>query len=356
MSLRILISLISVFVTLLFCELLIRIFYPAPSVIRFLLGEKDSAYELSENPILGYHLKANFKSENPDCHHTFDYTNSFGQRDVERALAKDRAKKRILMLGDSVVAGHGICDLENTISMELERLLESENTEVLNFGVGGYCTLAEVELLREKGLQFSPDEVLLIFVNNDYVNSNGTIITQIKSDRPRAVDWIFRQSHIARWSGLRFDLFGYAKDFDPLARSALNKEAIGDNNVEEGLLMLKQLAEENNFKPRVFLWPYFTDTHILEPKAAEESPLQDKLWVENLAQELGIEIHRLSGFFKTDLEMRISDNLQKTGKKRRRPPSPRWVYTIGDGIHPSKLGSSVGAEAIANFIKKCHDC
>ena len=76
------------------------------------------------------------------------------------------------MLGDSVVEGVGLRDLDDTVSRQLEKLYPDGRTEVLNFGVSAYCTLAEVELLEVKGLAFDPDVVILVFVENDYLNFN----------------------------------------------------------------------------------------------------------------------------------------------------------------------------------------
>ena len=76
-----------------------------------------------------------------------------------------------ILLGDSVVEGDGIRirQVDDLISRQLE-MLYGDGTQVLNFAVSAYSTLAEVELLRVKGLQFNPDTVVLIFVENDFDN------------------------------------------------------------------------------------------------------------------------------------------------------------------------------------------
>src|SRR4051812_44481006 len=103
---RWIIAVFSLLAALIISEQAVRVLHPAPQVFRFFLGEKDSAYQLSSNPALAYELKPNIRSDHPDCHNSFDYTNSFGQRDSERSIEKLPGKKRYLMLGDSVVAGH----------------------------------------------------------------------------------------------------------------------------------------------------------------------------------------------------------------------------------------------------------
>lgn len=337
---RPIIAAVSLVLALILSEQFVRWFHPAPTVFRFLLGGRESAYELSSNPILGYTLKANFRADNPDCHDTFDYTNSFGQRDIERPLERTE-KHRIIMLGDSVVAGHGICGVNDTLSRKLEQLYMPAKIEVLNFGVGGYCTRAEVELLKTKGLKFKPDLALLVFVNNDYVNSNGAIVNQIRSARPRTIEWAFRKSHIFRWGGLQFNLFGLADDFDPGSRLSENSSAIGDNNVEEGIRLLAELAAQHNFEAAVLLWPYFTDWNIHEPWPLDEENRGGPLPVEILAERYGIQSYRISEYFKNDFANTASQ--ERKSKYRR---TPRWTYTIGDGIHPSERGAEAGAKAI----------
>jgi hypothetical protein len=95
--------------------------------------------------------------------------NSHGLRDEEISLIKSRDEKRILMLGDSVTFGWGV-DQGKTVSDHMEVLLKEttgENWQVINAGVNGYNSEQEATYFRIKGVLFSPDIVILIFVNND---------------------------------------------------------------------------------------------------------------------------------------------------------------------------------------------
>ena len=54
---------------------------------------------------------------------------------------------------------------------------------------------AEVELLRTKGLAFDPDVVVVVFVDNDFNNSNaGMHAFASKPPRPAIVNRMFRRS------------------------------------------------------------------------------------------------------------------------------------------------------------------
>ena len=190
-------------------ESVVRISKKAPVVYSFGVKKEESAYRLSENRILGYVLKEGYKSSSADNHRTFSQINSLGQRDIERSVEKPERIFRILMLGDSVVAGHGLSDLNLTISRQLEDLFAGYPIEVLNFGVGGYNTRAEVELLKTKGLAYEPDLVLLVFVDNDFANSNDKLIRDLSFERSEAVKYLFLNSHFFRWLSLRNNLFHF---------------------------------------------------------------------------------------------------------------------------------------------------
>ncbi len=99
-------------------------------------------------------------------------TNSFGLRGSEVSKTKPENTYRIIFLGDSFVFGWGV-EEEKTFVRVMERELNASNkfakkVEVLNFGVPGYSTFQEVELLKEKGLEFNPDAVIIYFVENDF--------------------------------------------------------------------------------------------------------------------------------------------------------------------------------------------
>lgn len=84
-------------------------------------------------------------------------------RDKEREIIG--TKNRILVLGDSFVFGWGIRDSEDRFSNILEAKLS--NYEVINFGIIGANTEKELEILKEYGLKYNPDLVIMAYVLND---------------------------------------------------------------------------------------------------------------------------------------------------------------------------------------------
>ncbi|OGR86808.1 MAG: hypothetical protein A3J74_06430 [Elusimicrobia bacterium RIFCSPHIGHO2_02_FULL_57_9] len=124
----------------------------------------------------GYHLKYRI--------------NRVGLRGPETTLEK--ARRRILVLGDSVVFG-ALVGEEDTLSRQLERILNAPDTasaeqwEVLNGGTGGYDAWDYEGFLKLKGLAFSPDIVVVGIYRNDHIKRKvyeDTIKIKSKPVRP----------------------------------------------------------------------------------------------------------------------------------------------------------------------------
>lgn len=95
--------------------------------------------------------------------------NSHGLRDEEVLYAKEPDERRVLVLGDSVTFGWGV-NQGKTFSDRMEPLLSAETGnkwQVINAGVNGYNSEQEATYLRIEGMQYSPDIVILVYVDND---------------------------------------------------------------------------------------------------------------------------------------------------------------------------------------------
>lgn len=93
--------------------------------------------------------------------------NSYGLRDHEYALERT-SKKRMLVLGDSYGWGFGVEHAER-----FDEILERRYTdwEIINASVSGYGTDQQFLYLRDKGMAYNPDVVLLLFHANDFSNN-----------------------------------------------------------------------------------------------------------------------------------------------------------------------------------------
>ena len=350
-------------------ETVMRLAGTAPALHRIRTDKSRTAFRVSDNPVLGYVLRENHRDPDANLHDSWPVINSHGQRDIERDLAKPPGTKRILVLGDSVVQGNGIRELDNTISRRLELLLQNHGVEVLNFGVSGYCTRSEVELLKEKGLRYDPDLVILLFVSNDYAALSNDLINAAWT-RPRWQEWIFVHSALFRTMALQLDWFDFRKQFvlntipndfsgafpNAAAREAAaasgvleaHMEAVGPDNVEHGLRLLKTLALEHGFQPLILIWPDFfpdriadVETYFAFTRGGHSIIPEDAgtpLVIEQMAEAFGLPCRRLSPYF-----------------RRHAAAHPEFAdysaaYTIGDGTHPSELAGGVAARAIAEII------
>ncbi|MEW6747981.1 MAG: GDSL-type esterase/lipase family protein [Planctomycetota bacterium] len=138
------------------------------------LGEKGSIGHLYRaDSTLGW-------AHRPDVsyvHVTGEYTvkwrfNASGiRRDNDVALEKHGP--RIVVLGDSHTAGHGV-EAEQTYAARLESLLREagRDVEVLNFGVDGYTTTQEYLWCKMEAPRWQPDVVILgVYLANDLLEN-----------------------------------------------------------------------------------------------------------------------------------------------------------------------------------------
>jgi len=333
---RLLLSLLALVLALGLGEIAARALKLAPAFRSITVSYEDheSIYQRSSNPILGYELKPNYYNPAPDHEFTCRRINSHGQRDIERSVEKPPGVRRIILLGDSILESTEIPDIDDVMHRQLEKLYPDGKTEVLNFGVGGYCTLAEVELLRVKGLKFKPDIVIVVFFWNDFENFNSSLVEALTGED--APSWLFRElfarSHLFRATLVKAGWTSFGMRHDPVVK---NKAAIGSNNVVQGLALLRQLADTHGFRPAVAVWPDFEDDEIFDRPSMPDS---SALIVEHLALAEGIRCFRLAPAFRQHYAAAQFD----TG--------PRLAYTVGDGWHANETGSHVAALALKAVV------
>lgn len=113
--------------------------------------------------------------------------NSQGLRDREHTLKKPAGTFRIAILGDSFSEAFQVAQ-DNTFWSVLERELQAtpefktRTVEVLNFGVSGFGTIQEWQMLEHYVGDYAPDLVLLAFLPGNDVRNNSR---QLESDHRR---------------------------------------------------------------------------------------------------------------------------------------------------------------------------
>ncbi len=175
MAKKLALMLAGVLVALVAAELLVRAAGAAPRVYAIRKGR----FQLSHNPKIGYEpVPLVYTGRELSFYDYLGASNSLGFRDREHAVAKPAGVYRIVVLGDSIAAGLHVERNEDVFPPILERLLVQDGlrAEVINLAVSGYNTQQEVEMLREKGLQYHPDLVVVAYTMSSREHLDGDIL------------------------------------------------------------------------------------------------------------------------------------------------------------------------------------
>ncbi|MFH0910107.1 MAG: SGNH/GDSL hydrolase family protein [Planctomycetota bacterium] len=149
-------------------EVALRVFFPFQA---FTIGHTHSPNALR----YGWGLNPGelITLSDPDTGEIYqDRANSRGWRDRERTLENPAGECRILVLGDSVTYGP-VVPAEKVYTRVLEDRLQREgyNAEVMNIAYAGWGTDQELEALKEEGLRYAPDLVVIQFCTNDLTDN-----------------------------------------------------------------------------------------------------------------------------------------------------------------------------------------
>jgi lysophospholipase L1-like esterase len=195
--------------------------------------------------------------------------NSLGLRDREFAVDRAPNVSRIIVLGDSITFGQGVPQ-DLTYPKVTEALLNrsllgpERSVEVMNFGIPGYNTLHELAQLRETGLRYQPDLVVVGFLYNDVLPSSKAQSTSepegLRSSINRNIRALKKSSLlyarispavgeiVRRLGGKGFGQVGAFK----------YKYVDGDPDwlrVQSALLEMKELGEKRGFEVVVLIIP-----------------------------------------------------------------------------------------------------
>lgn len=230
---------------------------------------------LSTNTRLGYELMPNLDQ---DFGHRLLRTNGRGMRDSgEYEIEKPPGVLRIVGVGDSGMFGWGLDqdqDYLSLLELNLSRKESSRRVEVLNLGVPGYNTQQEVDMLRDRGLQYAPDIVIVGWNSTDY----------------QLPFFMLEQRKFDGWTRSYLYTVTFFRD-DPILKPAVMKVSDVDaEKADPGLLgyrgaegvrkavgELKGLAAEHGFKI-LFMGPMRSETVALfEELGVEFSDLHEAL-------------------------------------------------------------------------------
>jgi len=159
--------------TLLFAASTLAVFGAGELFTRLLWSPGSYRPVVQADPVYGWSFAPNSHTRSVDTDRRLDYRveiNSWGWRDPERPRAKQPGRKRVLILGDSMVFGTGV-QYGERFGDVLERAL-GDDVEVVNAAVGGWGTDQQYLYLRREGFRLDPDVVILgLCLGNDVTNN-----------------------------------------------------------------------------------------------------------------------------------------------------------------------------------------
>lgn len=168
MKKNIILILISLLVSLLVAEVLVRIFAP----VNFKRDERNILYR--HDDLLGWFGQKNIEDSFAKWSAPRKVNvknNSLGFRDDE--FKDDRSKKNIAFIGDSFVWGY---DVEKNERFTEVLRTKTNKYDIYNLGVSGYGTDQEFLLLQKYFDKFNPDIVFLNICNdNDFTDNSQNV-------------------------------------------------------------------------------------------------------------------------------------------------------------------------------------
>lgn len=174
--------------------------------------------------LIGWKLKPNITNKkditNESKNNILVNTNSKGFRGKEEySYSKPKNKVRILIIGDSFSFGTDVNDNE-TFPYYLQKMLP--NTEIINMGVAGYGNDQMLIYLKNTGIKYKPDIVILGAILGDMIRNlqnfrdyskpkfiqknNDLVLTNIPVAKPEEIlryDWL-RPRIIDLYSMIKF--------------------------------------------------------------------------------------------------------------------------------------------------------
>lgn len=168
--------------------------------------------------------------------------NSKGLREKEYEYNKPNGIKRIIFLGDSFTWGYKVESKERFTDILQSNFL-TENFQVINMGVGGYAMDQELLTLKEEGVKYNPDLVIVVFCINDiggnidsrtikykYILNDNNALILTKGDNLTLTHLIgrffFQHSHIYRF--VYYKLLG-----NPTGNKILVKVGLADDEISQ---------------------------------------------------------------------------------------------------------------------------
>ena len=182
-------------------------------------------------------------------------------------------KKKVLVVGDSFTAGHGLKSVDERFGNVLGQKLSGKQYVTYNLGISGSDTRDEYARLLKFGK--TPDVLVLQYFPNDIekvARDHGLIPAGFTpySDVPRIFQSLFIKSYLFNYLYWQFPHGNFAP-FDNYARTAYGTPAIINDHLSD-LNQFVDYAKAHNAQLYVVLFPF---VHNLEQSAEYTKPVVD---------------------------------------------------------------------------------
>ncbi|MEZ4588127.1 MAG: PQQ-dependent sugar dehydrogenase [Gemmatimonadales bacterium] len=255
--------------------------------------------------------------------------NQWGLRDVDPP-PKKAGETRVFMIGDSFTFGLGVREDSFTLPWLLEQSL---GVDVLNGGISGSHSDDWLELYQRVGPSYQPDLVTVVFFLRD-----GTRLDAMGSFFKPVRDEVASRNQSSRWYRHVY-LYRYLRDaldrrkVGELYSTALTRAYTGDSTetvewqaAQRNLLAMKELAERQNAKFALVIWPILAELDGPYPFQAICDVLED------FARRNGIPVHNMLPDYQGE------------------EPRSLWVSMYDQ--HPNAKGHAIAAKSVDPFVRE----
>ena len=282
-------------------------------------NSQEIIYKKSENPKLIYEYKKNTRG-----------TNSKGYFDEEHVFEKGSNTFRIVIIGDSIAAAHGV-DREKAFPEVLERKLNKrgyadKDTEIIVLARAGYNLSQEIELLEKEAFKYNPDLIIWSYCLNDPAHPIyhiGNSQMGLYFYEPKSYFILFLK---LKFSQLRERLYKKTgqEEFHQILHS------VYETDIEEGIEKISNLTSKNEVPVIFTIHPIFEENNNYQSYSHKNI----HLFLSHLAQKNNLYTLDLYDFYREYLPSEIKIH------------NDRYF----DPWHPNELGHKIAAEALANLI------
>lgn len=195
--------------------------------------------------------------------------NALGYRDADVSRMQDR--RRVVVVGDSFAAGHGVDDYRDRFSNQLEQRL-GEGWAVANVAQLGWQTPDEIRALRD--FPYDPEIVVLSYCLNDIFGVGGSetlAVGEQYDDVPGWVRPVVERSHLWDYVFLKTKRLrsGAQREERKLTVVRAYRDAALWSRQQGQLTNLVTVARLRGAQPLAIVWPSLTDLELTGPLTAQ---------------------------------------------------------------------------------------